>query len=118
MNKDKHYWFNGISIESSPPAIVLDYSDPDQGGTILLFKYKIPFNLQENTLIELEYHYRHENTKSHKKMEIFETPKQIYSDTIEWIEKQLLNANTSKNLELYDNIKKIKDKLMKIVESI
>jgi hypothetical protein len=103
MDKDyKFFWKDGISIESSPPALVLDYSDPDQGGTQLQFKFRINYSESTESKFKttLEVGYAHEKEHSVEEITLNQFPQIVIEDALTWLREQFVISEESENKTL------------------
>jgi len=112
MDKNhKFYWHDGISISQSPISLVLDYSEPDQGGTRLCFRFRIP--LSDELPSSLETGYSCEGYKNKEIIEIDDIPDQVLNDAKDLLIKQIkMTKNTGKK-DLYDILNKFRERIEK-----
>ena len=92
MCKDfRHYYHEGISIESSPPALLLAYADADQGGTRLQYHYRIHYSqdIKSKAIMTLISGYEHEQKYTTREIEFNEVPQSVVSDALVWLKKQV-----------------------------
>jgi hypothetical protein len=80
-----HGAFEGVTLGPGGRELVLDYSDPDQGGTRLCFRYII--SLDEHPRIVTGY--GPEISYAGKKISFREIPPDVLQDASNWIEDNL-----------------------------
>ena len=73
------------SIKILPGMLVLEYSEPDQGGTVLLHR----FYIYENKKVEVKTGYLHDASLQKKRVSIRDVPQRVLKDALNWINQQL-----------------------------
>ena len=73
------------SITVEPDTLILEYSEPDQGGTILLHRFCIS---QDNN-VTIQTGYIHETTRQENHVLISDVPQRVLKDAIQWINHQI-----------------------------
>lgn len=73
------------SIKIEPDILILEYSEPDQGGTVLLHRFRI----FKNKHVELETGYRHDINLQKNRVFITDIPQRVFKDALDWIVQQL-----------------------------
>jgi len=84
MQDFSHQHLNSISIKPDI-TLLLEYSEPDQGGTRLLHR----FCISQNGEIAVETGYSHEDDFQKSRASVGEVPQQVFNDALDWITQQL-----------------------------
>ncbi len=66
-------------------TLLLEYSEPDQGGTRLLQRFYISINKE----VEIETGYSHDINFQRKRIAVQEVPRKVFDDALDWITQQL-----------------------------
>ena len=84
MQDFSYQHLNSIRIEPDI-TLLLEYSEPDQGGTRLLHR----FYIYQNRNVQTEVGYSHDERFQRKAISIEEVPRRVFSDALVWIAQQL-----------------------------
>lgn len=87
-----YFSFEGITLAPDGRELTLDYSDPDQGGTKLCFRYAI--SLQSPP--KLVTGYAHETDRSEREIGYNQIPQDVLRDAHDWLIFNLEIARASK----------------------
>lgn len=91
------------SIGIQPDAmLILEYSEPDQGGTLLLHRYYI----SQKKEVSVEIGYSHDEHLRRKVISVEDVPKQIFYDALDWISQQLECKPSGRVLDVLTGLKK------------
>ncbi len=96
---------DGISLEQSGEALRIDYSEPDQGGTRLVHRFRI----FRNRNAEIEYGYAHDTNLQKNTVSLQDVPTRIFNDALNWIAQQSASKNQVLNELLSQFHKLIKE---------
>jgi hypothetical protein len=86
-----YFWSNGISLAPDGRELTLDYSDPDQGGTRLCFRYVITPQSSPRLITG----YAHESHRSPREISYDQIPQDVFSDAQHWLKSNLDLARAS-----------------------
>jgi hypothetical protein len=75
---------NAIRIEPDI-TLLLEYSEPDQGGTRLLHR----FYISRNKEIEIETGYSHDRKFQRRRIEEKDVPQKVFNDALDWVTQQM-----------------------------
>jgi hypothetical protein len=84
MERFDYQHLDGFTIESAENALRIDYSEPDQGGTHLLIRFRIPMYGNPET----ETGYSHEQELRRKEITLEEIPSRVIADAETWLLEQ------------------------------
>jgi hypothetical protein len=74
------------SIRIEPDiTLMLEYSEPDQGGTRLLQRFYISHDKE----VEVEVGYSHDESFQRKQLPVKDVPQQVFEDASDWVTQQL-----------------------------
>ena len=76
---------DGVTIEAEGPALRLDYSEPDQGGTRLMIRFRIPCSGQPAQLSG----YAHDPQLREREISFADIPPRVLTDATVWIQEQI-----------------------------
>jgi len=107
MESFHHKHLEGLTIEPVGSALRIDYSEPDQGGTVLLTRFRVP--LKGNP--EIEYGYRHDAELTKREIAFEEIPPRVIGDAEAWLTQQLELAQRSGKKALIDALSGFQDRL-------
>ena len=102
MKNFTHQHFDSIRIESDS-TLLLEYSEPDQGGTRLLHRFRI----FHNKVIEVEIGYLHDADFEKKRIPIQEVPQRIFQDALDWITQQIQCATSDRLVQILNDFREI-----------
>ena len=96
------------SIQIEPDAVILEYSEPDQGGTVLLHRFRI----FKNRGAERETGYRHDAELQKQGLSIAEVPQRVFKDALDWINQQMQCTSSEGLLHVLSSLREV------VVESL
>jgi len=76
-----YFSFEGIALASNGSELTLDYSDPDQGGTKICYRYVVALRFPP-TLITW---YAHEDRNSGREIGYDQIPADVVRDALDWL---------------------------------
>jgi len=97
-----------IEIDPVSGQLCLEYSEGDQGGTELLYCFRIPRSLvpsRERPAPTLEVGYRHETTREVSTVEWQSLPERLRADARKWLAEQSRLAQQAGKMELRNLLK-------------
>ena len=101
MNSFTQQHLDSIRIEPSK-TLTLEYSEPDQGGTRLLNRFRI----LDSKEVEVESGYNADTDFTTKRVPSREVPRRIWDDALNWIDQQFQCAPTGGLLQLLTYFKR------------
>lgn len=93
---------NSIKIEPNC-VLTLEYSEPDQGGTSLLYR----FHITQNGEVKTESGYLHDMDFKTKRVPINDVPLRVVDDALAWVVEQLRYAPSGLLLTVLDSFQKM-----------
>lgn len=88
------------SIQIEPDiTLMLEYSEPDQGGTRLLQR----FYISQNKEVEVASGYSHDENFQRKRVSGKDVPEQVFDDALDWITRQLECSPSGRILDVLKN---------------
>ncbi len=85
MKRFDYQHLDGVTIEAEGPALRLDYSEPDQGGTRLMIQFRIPCSGQPAQLSG----YAHDPQLREREISFADIPPRVLTDATTWIQEQI-----------------------------
>lgn len=105
MNRNEKYsWFKGIILQKTPLSLCAEFSNPDQGGTELVYKFIFPLLPAPTESITVQTGYTHEKSTEEQSVDWNEIPIQVHKTVLNWIDKQL-NTTSSQLTEILSILK-------------
>jgi hypothetical protein len=92
-----HFYFDGIALAMDGRELVLDYSDPDQGGTRLFFRYFV----SRSTLPRRVTGYGPEIQGAGKEIKYEELPQDVVCDACDWLRSNIEAARSGNKEQLF-----------------
>jgi hypothetical protein len=107
-SSNTYYWFDGIALAPDGRELILEYADPDQGGTKLCFRYIISLDSSPKLLIG----YSYEIDRSEREIGYDEIPQDVFNNAHDWLVSNLETATKSNK----DALVQILTKYLEIVD--
>lgn len=102
MNSFTYQHLDSIRIEPSK-TLTLEYSEPDQGGTRLLHRFRINSSKE----VEIESGYVADTDFITKRVPAREVPSRIWDDALSWIDQQVQRAPAGELFHLLTYFKRL-----------
>jgi hypothetical protein len=109
MEQFDYQHLDGLTLEAIGCALRLDYSEPDQGGTRLLHRFRIPIK----GAIEIESGYTYDPSLSKREIAFAEIPPRVIQDAIVWLKQQHGYALSTGNSAIAETIAKFQERIQK-----
>ena len=101
MQRSSDQHLDTIKIEPDI-TLLLEYSEPDQGGTLLLQR----FYISQNKGVEIETGYSHDANFQRRRIPRKEVPQHVFNDALDWIAQQMKCTPSGKLLEILNGFRK------------
>ena len=109
MEQFDYQHLDGLTLEAIGCALRLDYSEPDQGGTRLLHRFRIPIK----GAIEIESGYAYDPSLSKREIAFAEIPPRVIQDAIVWLKQQHGYALSTGNSAIAETIEKFQERIQR-----
>ena len=76
-----YFSFEGITLASNGSELTLDYSDPDQGGTKICYRYVVALRFPPRLITW----YAHEGSNSEREIGYDQIPADVFRDALDWL---------------------------------
>ena len=101
MDRFDYQHLDGLTLEPRYGAIRIDYSEPDQGGTRLLIRFRIYVDGR----IERDSGYAHDSELRTEAIDRSKLPSRVIDDGLTWVQEQIkTGANNTKLIEALHRI--------------
>ncbi len=102
MQNLEHQHLDSIGIHPDV-TLLLEYSEPDQGGTRLSHRFRI----FQNKEVEVDIGYLHAADFQKKRISIQDVPQRVFDDALDWIAQQLQCAPAGGLLKALNSFQEI-----------